>query len=49
MHKKHGIDVSKWVMGEHIQSYVLKVLKIVLMGVQFLLITCDEIASIDDQ
>jgi len=33
MSKKHWINVFRWVMGEHFHLQVLKVLKVVVMGV----------------
>jgi hypothetical protein len=47
--KKHWTDVSRWVMWEHIHYQVLKALKATIVGVSFLLISCDDMTSINNQ
>jgi hypothetical protein len=43
------VHYIRWVMGKHIHLHGLKALKAVMMGAQYLLVTCIEITCINNQ
>jgi len=47
--KKHGNDSLSWQTTKHLHNQVLATIEVVIQGVKFVALTCDEVMIMDYQ
>jgi hypothetical protein len=47
--KKHGNDSLGWQIAKHLHNQVLITIEVVVQGVKFVALTCDEVITMDYQ
>jgi hypothetical protein len=47
--KKHWIDTIGWEIAKHLQNQILAASKVAIHGAMFVVLTCDEVFTLDNQ